>query len=112
VRIVFSTFKKILFWSYDRGTWQYDVMCVLILAFVFLAPNSAFRNRPHSPVVVSADEVSTSGGPSIEQDIARHLSRQYGYEVTVSSIEPMMDGNGTIRYYLTHVSADRTATRK
>ena len=25
-----------LFWTYDRGSWQYDVMVVLILAFISL----------------------------------------------------------------------------
>ena len=35
-------FKKIIFWSYGRTTWQYDVLCVLILAFVFLTPKTWF----------------------------------------------------------------------
>jgi hypothetical protein len=34
--------KRIVFWSYGRTTWQYDVLCVLILAFVFLTPKSWF----------------------------------------------------------------------
>jgi len=25
-----------LFWTYDRGSWQYDVMVILILAFIWL----------------------------------------------------------------------------
>lgn len=36
--------KNILFWSYRRTSWQYDVMCALILAFVFLTPKSWFDN--------------------------------------------------------------------
>jgi hypothetical protein len=36
-------FKSIGFWSYGRSTWQYDVLCVLILAFVFLTPKSWFE---------------------------------------------------------------------
>jgi hypothetical protein len=27
-----------LFWTYDRATWQYDLMVVAILAFVWLTP--------------------------------------------------------------------------
>ena len=26
------------FWTYERGTWQYDVMVILILAFIFVTP--------------------------------------------------------------------------
>ena len=117
--IVLRTLKKILFWSYDRGTWQYDIMCVLILAFVFFAPNASFRNReaaasspaPGQSVFIAKDEIGTPGSSDIEHDIAKHLSNKYGYEVAVSSIEPMKDSTGKIRGYLIHISADRTTTR-
>ena len=40
--------KNVLLWSYARGTWQYDVLCILIIAAVFLVPSSFFgdRDRP------------------------------------------------------------------
>ncbi|MBM3790297.1 MAG: hypothetical protein FJW35_08085 [Acidobacteria bacterium] len=31
-------FRGILVWSYDRGTFPYDIICALILAFVFFMP--------------------------------------------------------------------------
>jgi hypothetical protein len=34
--------KKILFWSYGRTSWQYDVLSALILAFIFLTPPAWF----------------------------------------------------------------------
>jgi hypothetical protein len=40
---LFGLAKKILFWSYGRTSWQYDVLCALILAFVFLTPQAWFR---------------------------------------------------------------------
>lgn len=36
--------KRIIFWDYRRGTWQYDLMCLLIVAFIFLSPKSWFDN--------------------------------------------------------------------
>ena len=30
--------NRIFFWSYERGTWQYDVAVALILVFVLLTP--------------------------------------------------------------------------
>ena len=117
--IILTTLKKILFWSYDRGTWQYDIMCVLILGFVFFAPNGSFRNReaaagsqtPGQAVFIPSQELANLGSANIEREIAKNLSEKYGYEVTVSSIEPMLDRNGNIRGYLTHISADRTTAR-
>jgi len=46
------TTKKIVFWTYPRTSWQWDVLCVLILVFIFLTPKSWFENtqyrRTHS----------------------------------------------------------------
>ena len=46
---VFRTLKAIFFWSYGRSTWQWDVLCVLILAFIFLTPKSWFQSSELSP---------------------------------------------------------------
>jgi hypothetical protein len=37
--------KRTFFWSYERGTWQYDVAVALILIFVFL-PRGWFHDEP------------------------------------------------------------------
>jgi len=111
--------SRTFFWSYERGTWQYDIMCVLILAFVFFAPNASFKNRdaaggtqsPLQAVFIPSGELAMQGAANVEHEIAKNLSEKYGYEVTVSSIEPMLDRNGNIRGYLTHISADRTTAR-
>jgi hypothetical protein len=42
------TLKGLLFWSYGRSTWQYDVLCALILAFVFLTPKTWFDGEPQA----------------------------------------------------------------
>jgi hypothetical protein len=39
---VLRTIKKLFFWGYARNTWQYDVLCALILAFIFLTPQGWF----------------------------------------------------------------------
>jgi hypothetical protein len=47
--------KKIILWSYERGTWQYDVLCLLIIAFIFLTPSSLFNKptpKPPDPTVI------------------------------------------------------------
>lgn len=34
--------SKVIFWKYQRGTLQYDILCALILAFIFLTPKGVF----------------------------------------------------------------------
>lgn len=36
---------KILIWSFERGTLPYDIICALILAFVFIVPRSCFLQK-------------------------------------------------------------------
>jgi len=42
VRGLVTTLKKIFFWNYARNTWQWDLLCVVILIFIFLTPKSWF----------------------------------------------------------------------
>jgi hypothetical protein len=37
---------RTIFWAYERGTWQYDLIVLAILAFIFLSPRSWFNDRP------------------------------------------------------------------
>ena len=48
---VWRILKSVFLWSYGRTTWQYDVLCVLILAFIFLTPKTWFvEGEPGRPV--------------------------------------------------------------
>jgi hypothetical protein len=42
--ILLNLLKKLFFWNYARNTWQWDVLCVVILIFIFLTPKSWFEN--------------------------------------------------------------------
>jgi hypothetical protein len=35
-----------IFWSYERGSWQYDLIVLAILGFIFLSPRAWFSDRP------------------------------------------------------------------
>lgn len=37
---------RTVFWSYERGSWPYDVMVLAILAFVLLTPRNWFHDQP------------------------------------------------------------------
>src|SRR5262245_28606790 len=41
--------KRFILWDYKRGSWQYDVIVGLILAFIFLTPRDMFGDRPRMP---------------------------------------------------------------
>jgi len=44
---VWKTISSFIWWSYDRGSIQYDIMVTLILLFIFLAPRKInFKDKP------------------------------------------------------------------
>ena len=40
-----GTLRNILIWTYGRGTIQYDILCALILVFIFLVPRACFTGK-------------------------------------------------------------------
>ena len=55
-KIVRNTFV----WSYGRGTIQYDIICVLILAFIFFVPPSCFVSKKAEKPETSAQNIQVS----------------------------------------------------
>jgi hypothetical protein len=55
--------KNVLLWSFSRGTWQYDALCLLIVLTVFLVPSRYFGDRDRA-VQKSADQVQKVQGGS------------------------------------------------
>jgi hypothetical protein len=44
MRKLLTTLKKLFFWNYVRSSWQWDILCVVILIFIFLTPKSWFES--------------------------------------------------------------------
>ena len=98
MKIILSTLKKILFWSYERGSWQYDVMCVLILAFIFLSPNSLFESRrTATSLLVRGNDIRKIDPDDIA--VMDHRRRQkYANALSISRIEKAEAHSGDISY--------------
>ncbi len=50
--------RSYLFWTYERGSFHYDVMVTLILLFLFVSPHLInYKDRPQETVALHASEV-------------------------------------------------------
>ena len=87
-----DTTKKIAFWNYERTSWQWDVLCVLILAFIFLTPKSWFADTPKITVIMGA-EVLNPQTNELERRAREAAQRPNGQ---VLAIRPRRDANGTL----------------
>ncbi|CAN5580280.1 hypothetical protein BH10ACI4_BH10ACI4_18330 [soil metagenome] len=116
-------FKSYFFWTYERGSFHYDVMVTLILIFLFLSPHFVdFKDRPVETVALHASEVlvkeagtvGTSsrfvyqiradeiGGAKSDIEIRTAILRAVepiSGEVTLERYQPVVDAQGRVVAY-------------
>ena len=109
-----TSLKRWVFWDFQRGSLQYDLMVALILAFIFLTPRSVFRDQPKPNQVVM---LPGEGGaavfwlePELLEDVAEEnqtavvnaLIRKQarGRRFGVTRIEPIFDAEQEIKGYM------------
>jgi len=77
MRTIWRVLVRTVFWSFERGTWPYDVAVVLIVAFVLLSPRSWFHDRPPvgpaSQAAVEWRSADPAGGIEVYRVDARLL---------------------------------------
>jgi hypothetical protein len=116
---------RAVFWSYERGSWQYDLIVIAILAFIFLTPRIWFNDRPtlqmtdlrhHQGIVelgsgrdgwrylVDSRLVDSFDAPSPEEAIQEILQRRLQKPFTIVSIDEVRDRNKVILGYTVVVS--------
>lgn len=99
-----DTVKKAVFWTYPRTSWQWDVLCVLCLIFIFLTPKTWFDNsayqRTHmgqTAVVVSTDVVGTKlDRGEVERRARVQLGRPSGQ---INEVHERYDDSGKLIAY-------------
>ena len=108
MRGLFTTLKKIFFWNYARNTWQWDLLCVVILIFIFLTPKSWFSSSeraqrlvhqsPVATTVVLSPEVIENEGDKgqIEQRVKALTGRA---KVEVLAVRRVLDADGRTRSF-------------
>lgn len=115
--------SRTFFWSYERGTWQYDLAVILILVFVFLTPRAWFHDQPQVGVPAAPGQVllvSQVGKqevyrvdarilappeqtPALENDLHNAMQKAspdlHDGHFSIAKIEPVRDDQGTVIAY-------------
>jgi hypothetical protein len=112
---VFSGLKRVILWDYQRGVWQYDVVCAAIVIFVAFAPRDWFRDQPRIPHAsqitslpshgesvfwIETELVSKAPEPSRLQELSKILSSRTGKTQVLTRIEPIYDSENEIKGYM------------
>jgi len=117
--------SRTLFWSYERGTWQYDAAVILILIFVLLTPRNWFRDQPQVGVPLASEQVQlvlfSDGGdrqeyrvdarvlappeqtPALQNELHQALQRAlpdlHNGRFSITKIEAVRNEEGTVIAY-------------
>ena len=109
--------KRFILWDFKRGSWQYDVMVGIILAFIFLTPRDRFGDgprlpQPHGIAMLPSENGGTSfyidpgllKGVPENQRVAKLTellrSSTSNRHLTITRVEPFLDSDGALQAYV------------
>ena len=118
LRKLWARLRPIVFWSYRRGSWQYDLIVVGILAFIFLTPRDLFRDQPRPPSVQQIADLSDGKGTvvfwversviddtpaeELTEKLRRLLRQRHDKNLRIIDMQPTTDAEGEVRAYLVY----------
>lgn len=109
--------KRLIFWEYSRGSWQYDVIVGIILVFLFLTPREWFRDQPRilragDITMLSAERGEYLVNPGALEQVAEEKrvetltqllqTRAGDRRLKVTRIEPVLDSEGELQGYMVY----------
>jgi hypothetical protein len=127
MRTIWRIFVRTVFWSFERGTWPYDIAVAVIVIFVLLSPRSWFHDQPPlgpapDAAMVELRDVDRSGGTrtyrvsvklllssakvpeselvhELHEAVRRNVEtlQKSGFEIV--RIEPIRADDGSVVYY-------------
>src|SRR5258708_34479598 len=111
---VWRILKSYLFWTYDRGSFHYDVMVTLVLIFIFAAPHFVnFKDKPaeqpkhQNEVVIAPDgsqdfiyQADASAADAQDDAMVRtnfmRVTRPIAGAAAIPNAEPSRDHDGQL----------------
>ena len=116
LRRFWHAIRPAIFWSYRRGSWQYDIMVGIILLFIFGTPRAWFRDQPRIPnpqhilmlpsetgrhvFWIDPDLVGNTPPDQLEGTIRTLLQKRTGKPVAIVKVETAKDNEGNLKGYL------------
>ena len=61
MRTLWRAITRTIFWSYERGSWPYDLAVILIVLFVLLTPTHWFHDQPQASTAFGSKVQLQSG---------------------------------------------------
>jgi len=86
--------SRIFLWTYERGSWQYDLAVIAILIFVLLTPGRWFHDQPSREVPAPSAQVEL-----LSRALQRTQSELQSGRFEITSVEAIRDAQGAVIAY-------------
>ena len=95
------TLRRLIFWDFQRTSWQWDIIVTLILAFIFLTPRALFRDQPRAASIQMLPEqqgyliepklLSNVAEADLPQKAADLVNQRFKTHTAILRVEPVFD---------------------
>lgn len=112
--------RRLIFWEFPRASWQYDLIVIVLLAFIFLTPRELFRDQPRpvrvamvpaetgtdvyfiDPSVLGRVSDDKAGGETRLAQAAALIEQQFKHRRTVVRVETLYDAEDEVKGFLAY----------
>jgi hypothetical protein len=128
MRSLWQGLVRIIFWPYERMSWPYDLVVVLIVLFVLATPRNWFHDQPQSSALASSsvqmvsedsaaqtqtyrvdakllapEKRTAKSTPELEREthgiLGRTVEDLKGHTFQIVRIDPISASDGSVQYY-------------
>lgn len=112
--------RRLIFWEFPRASWQYDLIVIVLLAFIFLTPREFFRDQPRpvrvamvpaelgtdvyfiDPSVLGHVSDDKAGRETRNAHAAVLIEQQFKHRRTVVRVETLYDAEDEVKGFLAY----------
>lgn len=91
--------KDIILWKYERASWQWDLLCFLIILFIFLTPKQWFDRKERLATQTSRLIVKAKDFSPDRKELEKRVKEEIGNpNAEIIKLNERTDANGEVFY--------------
>ena len=90
---------RLIFWDFQRTSWQWDIIVTLILVFIFVTPRDLFRDQPRAASIQMLQQgfliepklLSNVAQADLTRKAAELVNQRFKTHAAITHVEPVFD---------------------
>jgi hypothetical protein len=90
---------RLIFWDFQRTSWQWDIIVTLILVFIFVTPRDLFRDQPRPASIQMLQQgfliepklLTNVAQADLTRKAAELVNQRFKTHAAITHVEPVFD---------------------